>query len=142
MFAQSRDEVRSHFINVWEKMISRSPLEPLEQILADVIDRHPQYHEVLKDPVNAMTAEFGSGPDNTNPFLHMSLHVAIVEQLQTDRPPGVVTAYNAILAKRQLDPHLVEHKMIDCLSATLWQAQRDSNPPDEAAYVACLLRSA
>ena len=142
MFAQSRDEVRSHFINVWEKMISRSPLEPLEQILADVIDRHPQYHEVLKDPVNAMTAEFGSGPDNANPFLHMSLHVAIVEQLQTDRPPGVVTAYNAILAKRQLDPHLVEHKMIDCLSATLWQAKLDSNPPDESAYVACLLRSA
>jgi hypothetical protein len=142
MFAQSREEVRSHFINVWDKMMIRAPLEPLEQILADVIQRHPEYHEMLGDPAHAIAAEFGSDPDNDNPFLHMSLHVAIAEQLQTDRPPGVVTAYNAILGKRRLDPHLVEHKMIDCLSATLWRAQRDSNLPDEAAYVACLLRSA
>ena len=142
MFAQSREEVRSHFINVWDKMTTSAPLEPLEQMLANVIQRHPEYHEMLGVPAHAMTAEFGAGPDSSNPFLHMSLHVAITEQLQTDRPAGVVTAYNALLGKRRLDPHLVEHKMIDCLSATLWRAQRDSNPPDEAAYIACLLQSA
>lgn len=142
MFAQSREEVRSHFIDVWEKMTLGGPLQPLEQILADVIRRHPEYHEMLGDRGRALTADFGSSPEDDNPFLHMSLHVAIAEQLQTDRPPGVVTAYNTILGKRQLDPHLVEHKMIDCLSATLWRAQQDSNLPDEAAYVACLLRSA
>jgi hypothetical protein len=141
MFAQSRDDVRSHFISVWEKMVDDAPLEPLEQMLAIVIRRHPEYHQILSNPERALNTEFGVDGLTANPFLHMSLHIAIAEQLQTDRPPGVVNAYNSMLRNRRLDAHLVEHKMIDCLSASLWQAQRDSVPPNEAEYLACLTRS-
>jgi hypothetical protein len=141
MFAQSRDDVRSHFISVWEKMADNAALEPLEQMLARVIRRHPEYHLILSNPDRALNTEFGVDGITGNPFLHMSLHVAIAEQMQTDRPPGVVKAYNSMLKNRTLDAHLVEHKMIDCLSASLWRAQRDSMPPDEAEYLACLTRS-
>ena len=141
MFTQSREEVRSHFINVWEKMALEVPLEPLEQMLANVIKQHPEYHPVLDDPAVALAAEYAEDMATSNPFLHMSLHVAIAEQLQTDRPSGVVKAYNVLLGKRSLEPHAVEHKMIDCLRASLWQAQRDSCPPDEAAYLTCLVRT-
>lgn len=141
MFTQSREEVRSYFINVWEKMALEVALEPLEQILANVIKQHPEYHPVLDDPAVALIAEYAEDMTTSNPFLHMSLHVAIAEQLQTDRPSGVVKAYNAMLGKRTLEPHAVEHKMIDCLRASLWQAQRDSCSPDEAAYLTCLVHT-
>lgn len=141
MFAQSREEVRSHFLSVWGKMSSKVPLQPLEQLLARVIEQHPEYHVVFNDPARALRAEYSGDVANSNPFLHMSLHVAIAEQLQTDRPAGVVKAYNAMVEKRTYDAHAIEHKMIDCLSASLWQAQRDSRPPDEAAYISCLKRA-
>ncbi len=34
---QSRDEIRQTYLNVWQKMQSRSVLEPMESIIADVI---------------------------------------------------------------------------------------------------------
>ncbi len=140
MFAQTRDDVRSHFLQVWQKMASKEPLQPIELLLASVIERHCEYHELLDAPERALALEFAPDSFTSNPFLHMSLHVALCEQLQTDRPSGVVKAYNAILEKRRIDAHTVEHEMMDCLAASLWQSQRDSMPPDEVAYMACLMR--
>jgi len=140
MFAETRDEVRTHFINVWQKMGAKTPMQPMELLLADVIERHGEYHALLDQPERALAAEFAPDSATSNPFLHMSLHVAICEQLQTDRPPGVVKAYNAILKNRRFDAHAIEHKMMGCLSASLWHSQRDSMPPDEVAYVECLMQ--
>jgi len=140
MFAQTRDEVRTHFLSVWQKMGANAPMQPMELLLAGVIGRHGEYHALLDQPARALAAEFAPDSATSNPFLHMSLHVAICEQLQTDRPPGVVKAYNAILENRRFDVHAIEHKMMDCLSASLRQSQRDSVPPDEVAYIACLMQ--
>ena len=140
MFAQTRDEVRSHFLNVWRKMAAKASLQPMERILADVIGRHDEYHALLDESDRALASDFAPDSHTINPFLHMSLHVALCEQLQTDRPQGVVKAYNAILQKRRFDAHTVEHKMMDCLAASLWQSQRDSSPPDEGAYITCLMQ--
>jgi hypothetical protein len=115
-------------------------LQPLEQMIAAVIDRHPEYHALLKDPERALNTENGAEFSGINPFLHMSLHIAILEQVQTDRPPGVVNAYTAMLNSRKYDAHAVEHRMMECLSASLEQAQRDAKPPDEEVYIACLRR--
>lgn len=121
-------------------MTNQAALEPLEQLLAGIIERHPEYHALLDEPARALEAEYPADSATASPFLHMSLHVAILEQLQTDRPPGVVAAYNAILENRRIDAHAIEHEMMDCLSASLRQAQRNSSPPDERLYMACLQR--
>ena len=142
MFAQTRDEVRSHFLEVWQIMAAEGPLQPLQQLLAGVIEFHPHYHRLLGQPTRALNAEYGADSAAGNPFLHMSLHVAVREQLHSDRPPGVVKAYNAVSENRKFDAHALEHRMMDCLSASLWQAQRNSSPPDEIAYIACLNRIA
>ena len=138
MFAQTREEVRAHFLAVWQKMTAKSPMEPIEALLADVIERHPEYHTLLNRPDEAMNADFTDEASGVNPFLHMSLHVAIREQLQTDRPAGVVSTYRALAEKRRLDPHAIEHRMMECLSASLVEAQRRAAAPDEAAYLDCL----
>ena len=125
--------MRRAYLDAWSKSRAGQPLEPLERLLADVIAEHPEYHAVLESP-DALTREFPPEADRSNPFLHMGLHVAIREQLATDRPSGVRTLY-AKLLPRFADGHRLEHSLIECLAETLWEAQRAGTSPDEAQYL-------
>ena len=61
----------------------------------------------------------------------MALHMAIREQLTTDRPPGARDLY-AKLLPRFADAHRLEHAFMECLAETIWDAQRTGTVPDEA----------
>ncbi|HEY5791568.1 MAG TPA: DUF1841 family protein [Gammaproteobacteria bacterium] len=115
------------------------PLEPLEAQLADVVALHPEYHALLESDDGGARQEWTPEGGESNPFLHMGLHLALREQLATDRPGGIRAVHSA-LAQRLGDLHEAEHRMLDCLAETLWQAQRSGTPPDEAAYLERLRR--
>ena len=133
LYGSDRDGMRRAYVDAWSKSHAGQPLEPLERLLADVIAEHPEYHAVLESP-DALTREFPPEADRSNPFLHMGLHVAIREQLATDRPSGVRALY-AKLLPRFADGHRLEHALIECLAETLWEAQRAGTSPDEAQYL-------
>lgn len=113
-------------------------LEPLERLVAGIIDLHPEYHPLLDRPTHAREAEFGAGSDGPNPFLHMGLHIALIEQLQTDRPAGIRALYQQLLRQHNNDNHGVEHRMMACLGNALAQAGERGAAPDEQAYLAAL----
>ena len=133
MFGSDRTDIRLFYKTTWEKAQAGLPLEPLEQMLTEVIGAHPEYHTVLMDP-DSTHQEYTPEQGQTNPFLHMGLHMAVLEQLSVDRPPGIRVAYENLLARLQ-DEHQTQHRLIDCLAEALWQAQRDNKPPDEATYL-------
>lgn len=137
MFGQDRNELRRMFFATWRKHRAHAPMEPLEQTIAHIIAQHPEYHALLEDEDAYLTRDYLPEMGQTNPFLHMAMHIAIQEQLGTDRPAGVREAYQALLT-RFGDPHAVEHDMMECLAEALWQAQRQGLPPDDTAYLACL----
>ncbi len=138
MFVDSRDGARQFFLEVWRKRGERAPLSPLESLVAGVIEHHPEYHELLGDGARLLGQEFGRDEPAHNPFLHLGLHVALAEQVGADRPAGI-RALHARLC-RGADPHAAEHRMVECLAETLWQAQRHGRLPDEAAYLDALGR--
>jgi len=140
MFVDSREGARRYFVEVWRKLAERAPLSPLEAIIAQAIERHPEYHELLRDGEPALTQDFGRDEPEHNPFLHLGLHVALGEQIAADRPPGV-RAVHARLCARD-DAHAAEHRMLECLAEVLWQAQKSGRMPDEQAYLAALGRLA
>ncbi len=140
MFNPSRDQVRNFFIEAWRKHRAREVLTPLESIAADLILLHPEYHALLEDP-EAVTREFAPEDGQVNPFLHLSLHLAIEEQLSIDQPPGLRAAFEASQA-RHGDRHDALHDVLECLGETVFTAQRNGTPPDGAAYVACVMRRA
>ena len=113
------------------------PLQPLEKMIVGVIREHPEYHGYLRDDEDILAQEFTPETGRTNPFLHMGMHIAIREQVATDRPPGIAGVYQ-LLAKSPTSRHDLEHRMMECLGETLWRAQRDNTLPDEAAYLECL----
>lgn len=132
IFSNDRRSLRKMYAEAWRKRLAGERLTPLEQQIVAVADLHPEYHGELADcdPDREYEPEEGG----SNPYLHMGLHLALREQLATDRPAGI-SAIFAGLAARLGDRHQAEHRLIECLAETLWEAQRANRAPDEAAYL-------
>ncbi len=135
MFTQDRDQLRKFWLDAWQRNQRGEPLDPLSQQVVQIISEHPEYHALLTE--KAMQREFLPESGEVNPFLHMGMHLALREQITTDRPQGIRHVFNQ-LALQACGPHEAEHRMMDCLGEALWQAQRTQQPPDEQAYLACL----
>jgi len=133
---QNRDEVRQVYLDVWSKMQAKSLLEPMESLIADVIELHPEYHKLLDDGEEIKQQDYTPELGQTNPFLHMGMHIAIREQAFADRPAGIKLLHQNLIFNR--GQHEAEHAMIECLGHSLWSAQRNNHTPDEALYLACL----
>ena len=139
MFNPSRAQVREFFFEVWRKYRMEKPLAGLETVAIEVILLHPEYHAVLDKPDRSADRDYTPETGQTNPFLHMSLHLAIAEQLSIDQPPGIRAAFEALLGRKG-DRHDALHSALECLGETLWRAQRDGTGPDAQAYLECLRR--
>ena len=139
MFDPSRADVRRFFCETWRKHRERLPLSPLEAIARDLVLQHPEYHRDLESIDDALAADYPVAAGRTNPFLHLSLHLAIAEQLGIDQPPGIRAAWQRLLATH--DEHDAAHIVMECLAETVWRAQRDAAPPDGEAYLACIARA-
>jgi hypothetical protein len=136
MFDPSREQARRFFMDAWRVWRQRRPLEPLQALAAEHITRHPEYHRLLEDEA-ALDRDWSPEGGETNPFLHLALHLSISEQLSIDQPAGVAAAYQRLLA-RLGDEHAAQHAVMDCLVEMIWQSQRYNLPPDGAAYIECL----
>lgn len=138
---QSRDELRRGWIDAWRRSRETTILTPLESQIVAVIRDHPEYHGLLESGESALARDFTPADGTVNPFLHMSMHLAVREQVGTDRPAGIARIH-ALLASRLGSPQAAEHAMMDALGEALWSAQRSGRPPDEAAYLEALRRRA
>jgi hypothetical protein len=139
VFDPSQHDVRRFFCETQRKRIAGEPLTPLESIAADWIGMHPEYHTFLDHPEQALDRQFDAADGRGNPFLHLSMHLAIAEQLSIDQPKGIREAWQR-LAGRLGDEHAAAHEVMECLGQVLWEAQRNHRPPDGVAYLECLLR--
>ena len=140
MFNPSREQARRFFCESWRKHRERLVLEGAEATAADLIAEHPEYHALLEDPRAAVEREFTPEGGQMNPFLHLSLHLAIAEQISIDQPPGIKAAYFAL--RRTLEVHDAEHAIMECVGETLWRAQRNNAPMEGEAYLDCVRRKA
>jgi hypothetical protein len=131
---QNREQLRQMYLDAWRKYTARQPLEPLEAQVAAVIAEHPEYVPLVESSTQALAAEYTPEGGRENPFLHMGLHLAIREQVATDRPPGIGQIHQS-LSKRLGAPHAAEHAMLEALAETLWEAQRSNRAPDEQRYL-------
>lgn len=141
MYGTDRDAMRRVFVDAWRKANGNEPLQPLERLVAEVIGEHPEYHTLLAESDSGTGRDYPPELGETNPFLHMGLHISVREQLSVDRPPGVVALYRRIRL-RAGDPHAAEHRIMECLAQRLWEAQRVGRMPDEMRYLDCLRKLA
>lgn len=139
MFNPTRDQARDFLFDLWGKYRANAPLTALENVALAVILEHPEYQAMLADPERYREREWKPEGGETNPFLHMMMHLAIEEQASIDQPPGIRAAIEA-LSRRHDSTHEARHDVMDCLAEMIWQAQRNGAGFDNAAYLDCLAR--
>jgi hypothetical protein len=137
MFSTDRSSLRRVFLDAWHKYNDRQPLQPLEGLVVEVVRQHPEYHPVLEQDDAALHKDYLPETGETNPFLHLAMHVSLGEQVASDRPPGIRDLYQR-LVRETGHPHEAEHRLMECLGLSLWEAQRAGRLPDEAAYLECV----
>ena len=137
ILSQDRDQLRNAYVQAWKKTRADQPLDPLEQQLVRVISEHPEYHALLEDEETALHRDFSPEAGEVNPFLHMGLHIAVREQLATERPAGIRKAFRN-LQRRGVNPHEAEHRVMECLSRAMWDIQHNGRPFDDTVYLKCI----
>lgn len=139
MFNPSREQVRIFLIQAWQKRSTNKVMTPLETMAADLIELHPEYFADLQDP-EALQKDYGVEQGRTNPFLHLSMHLAIAEQVSIDQPPGIRAAHAKLAAK--LGEHDAVHEIMECLGQVIWEAQRLGQPLNNETYIDLIERRA
>lgn len=139
MFTPSQHDVRRFFCETHRKDVAREILTPLEAIARDWVVQHPEYAGAFTDVDAALATDYPVEQGVANPFLHLSMHLSIAEQVSIDQPPGIRAAYLA-LAQRLDSEHDAHHQIMECLGEMIWQSQRSGLPPDGTAYIDCVQR--
>ncbi len=134
LFNPSRDEVRQFFFDVWAKFKQQQTLTDLEKMAAGIIHMHPEYHAILDHPEQYLQQAYYPEMGETNPFLHMSLHLSIQEQISINQPIGITQAYGKLCTRYQ-EEHAAQHALLECLAETIWLAQRNQTGLDAAHYL-------
>jgi hypothetical protein len=139
MFAPSQHDVRRFFCETHSRQRQGLPLTPMQALAAQWIAEHPEYHSELADVDAALAASYAVEAGRSNPFLHLSMHLTISEQLAIDQPRGIKQAFD-LLAARLGSAHEAQHQVMECLGEMIWASQRSGLPPDGAAYLDCVRR--
>jgi hypothetical protein len=137
MFTPSREEARRFLADAWAKYRAGQPLSALEQRVVTIVAMHPEHHAVLEETDRHVDRDWSPDAGQMNPFLHLSLHLAVAEQLAIDQPPGLRAEYDR-LVKARGDEHAALHAVLECLGEVMWQAQRHGGAPDGELYIDCL----
>jgi hypothetical protein len=140
MFTPTREEARQFLVDAWRKFRAGEPMSALERQAAALIALHPEYHAVLEAPERHLERDYVPEAGAVNPFLHLSLHLAVAEQLAIDQPPGIRAQFERLRASRG-DEHAALHAVLECLGEVIWQSQRTHSAPDGALYLDCLARA-
>ena len=128
-----REAMRKFFYEAWRKHKENLLVEPIEAMIIDIILQHPEYHALFDNPQKIAADEF----KESNPFLHISLHLTIREQINADRPQGIRPIYETLCNTFQ-DRHTAEHRILEVLEHILWNAKESGKLPDERIYLEML----
>lgn len=137
MFNPTREQVRQFFVDVWADYRAGRDLSGNQVVALEAILAHPEYHALLENPARYLERDYLPEMGETNPFLHLSMHLSIAEQLAIDQPAGVRMRYEKLLARHE-EAMQAQHDMMDCLAEMIWQAQRNGTAYDALAYLQCL----
>ena len=137
---RDREQLRAHrqvFWDAWQRAQADMPLDALQVRIARVIALHPEYHHYFDDMEDFLDRDF-EVDDGMNPYLHMSLHLALEEQIAIRQPPEVANALEFLMQHKGKDRHEALHAILEVLAETVYYAQKRGDEPDVMAYVAAV----
>jgi hypothetical protein len=137
LFNPTREEVRRFFCDTWKKKSDCHILDPMETLASDWMVDHPEYHGLLTDPESALAQDYTPERGETNPFLHLSMHLSISEQISINQPPGIKEIADN-LSQKLGSMHEAQHLIMECLGQVMWEAQREGGQLSPEKYLEAL----
>lgn len=134
LYQPTRDQARQFLFDTWSNYQHKKTLTDLESIALDVILMHPEYHAMLDAADHNREQNYYPEMGETNPFLHINLHLSVIEQIQINQPTGITAHYDRLL-KHYQDKHDAQHVLLECLAETIWHAQSAQKPLDSHHYL-------
>lgn len=135
MYDVNTHDVRRFFADVWRQRLAPLQLDKLQQKALRIIEAHPEYHHYLDNIERYLEHNWTPEQGETNPFLHLSLHLSIQEQNDIDQPPGIRAIHHKLQGRYAGDWVRAEHDMMDALAETIWSAQRNGQGLDVNLYM-------
>lgn len=140
MYDVNTQDVRRFFAGVWQQRLAPLGLDALQQKALRIIEAHPEYTRYLEHIEDYLDKVWTPEDGEENPFLHMSLHLSVQEQVAIDQPPGIRAVHRQLCARHNDNWVAAEHEMIEALAETVWEAQRSGRGLDVNAYMTRLRR--
>lgn len=137
MYSNDRGEMRQYFFQTWQKFQAQQMLTDLEQQIVQVILEHPEYHPIFNQPDKYLNKDYLPEFGETNPYLHLALHLTIRDQVSTDRPIGINQIFQQF-CKKFGDNLTAEHEMMECLATIMWQSMQQGGQFDLNNYLESL----
>lgn len=134
MFSNDRSALRKQYLDAWNKFLHKKVLTPLERQIVTIIQEHPEYQYLFDEPEKFLNKDFDPQLEETNPFLHMSMHAVIKDQIQLNTPKGIHEIYERLMLK-YANPVEVEHRIMEAFIPLLWDSMRYQKPFDALLYL-------
>ena len=135
MYDVNTHDVRRYFGHVWQNRLNPLQLDALQQKALRIIEAHPEYQTYLEHIEDYLDKNWTPEQGETNPFLHLSLHLSIQEQVGIDQPFGIRAIHQKLVGMHNDNWVKAEDEMMDALVETIWQAQRHNQGLDVNAYM-------
>ena len=135
MYDVNTHDVRLYFGHVWQNRLNPLQLDALKQKALRIIEAHPEYQTYLEHVEDYLDKNWTPEQGETNPFLHLSLHLSIQEQVGIDQPFGIRAIHQNLLGMHNDNWVKAEDEMMEALVETIWQAQRHNQGLDVNAYM-------
>lgn len=133
LYGDNRQDHRQIFFDVWRKQQNQELLDPLEKKILSVLIQHPEYHFIFDNPEKFIDTEYFPELGETNPYLHLGLHLTVIEQVQTNQPRGITGLYKKCLEVFH-ETHEAEHCIMNSLAISLHEVMQEHKPFDDKAY--------
>lgn len=124
---------RARFLEIWKNTSENKKLEGEEAVFGRIMQEHPEFHATFNLGEPAFGIDFASR-NEVNPFLHISLHAVVEQQIADRNPAEVEQAYQAILEWGD-SRHESIHRISGILAEVLFEAIQKKSPIDDAGYL-------
>jgi len=135
-----REAFRKAVYRIWN-MIQAGLLDEMDESesgIAKILLDHPEYEEIFEDTEILDGREFDAGTSG-NPFLHISFHKMVDDQLASGRPEEV-RFFLESMEDKGYDRHEIVHALMKILVCLISDAMKNQKSLDVNHYRRLLVR--
>jgi len=135
-YAELRHLTRARLGLIWKMAMAEAELGEEEATLAEMLKQHPEYFDIWEH-ADAFPPGEEVLRDGVNPFVHVTIHQTVENQIADRTPPQTAETLEALM-RAGYTRHEAIHAIGAIVADEIFEILRDDRPFDEDSYVKAL----